>query len=160
MRTRKDSCARTDSLIQTIGRAARNLNGRAILYADKITGSMQRALDETERRRAKQIEFNTANGIDAPRHQQDHQGHHGRGAVGAVEFGQAARRQGQRQGRREGASGSRSDASPEQIVREIKRLEAEMFKHARNLEFEEAAALRDEIETLKLRELGLPPAAA
>ncbi len=143
------------SLIQTIGRAARNLNGHAILYADTITGSIERALAETKRRREKQIEFNTAHGI-VPR-----------GVSKAiVDIMEGARsdapakgdkRKGDRKagGRAAGAAGLAANASPEQIVREIKRLEGEMFKHARNLEFEQAAALRDEIEALKRRELGL-----
>jgi excinuclease ABC subunit B len=144
------------SLIQTIGRAARNLNGRAILYADQITGSIERALAETARRRQKQIEFNAAHGI-VPR-----------GIVKAiVDIMEGARSDAptpgsrRKEGRKGGgkgavAAGLAADATPEQIVREIKRLEGEMFKHARNLEFEQAAALRDEIDALKRRELGLP----
>jgi excinuclease ABC subunit B len=144
------------SLIQTIGRAARNLNGRAILYADTITGSIERALAETKRRREKQLEFNAEHGI-VPRGV----------SKPIVDIMEGARsdapakgekRKGARKGAGAGAASGGSlaaDASPEQIVREIKRLEGEMFKHARNLEFEQAAALRDEIEALKRRELGL-----
>jgi excinuclease ABC subunit B len=157
-----------NSLIQTIGRAARNLNGRAILYADKITGSMQRALNETARRRRKQLEFNEQHGI-VPQ-----------GIVkrvvdvmeGAREEGFAAALSGRGTGKG-GASAARgpmgrgaagrnpsSDAAvdlrPEQALRRMKQLEAEMFKAARNLEFEEAARLRDQIERLKRAGLGLP----
>jgi excinuclease ABC subunit B len=141
------------SLIQTIGRAARNLNGRAILYADRITGSIQRALDETARRRARQVEFNVLHGITP------------RGVTKSVmDIMEGARSEAPAKGdKRQGRKGAgksaptlAADATPEQIVREIKRLEAEMFRHARNLEFEQAAALRDDIELLKQRELGLP----
>jgi excinuclease ABC subunit B len=157
-----------NSLIQTIGRAARNLNGRAILYADKITDSMQRALNETARRRRKQLEFNEQHGI-VPQ-----------GIVkrvldvmeGAREEGFAAALSGRGTGKG-GASAARgpmgrgaagrnqpSDAAvdlrPEQALRRMKQLETEMFKAARNLEFEEAARLRDEIERLKRTGLGLP----
>ena len=157
-----------NSLIQTIGRAARNLNGRAILYADKITGSMQRALNETARRRRKQLEFNEQHGI-VPQ-----------GIVkrvldvmeGAREEGFAAALSGRGTGKG-GASAARGpmgrgaagrnqpsdvavDLRPEQALRRMKQLETEMFKAARNLEFEEAARLRDEIERLKRTGLGLP----
>ena len=157
-----------NSLIQTIGRAARNLNGRAILYADKVTGSIQRALDETARRRRKQLEFNEQHGI-VPQ-----------GIVkrvvdvmeGAREEGFAAALSGRGTGKG-GASAARGpmgrgaagrqqqpdaavDLRPEQALRRMKQLEAEMFKAARNLEFEEAARLRDEIERLKRAGLGLP----
>jgi len=142
------------ALIQTIGRAARNLNGRAILYADRETGSIQRALAETTRRRDKQLAFNAEHGITP------------QGIVKAVpDIMEGARSEGGRSdkrragGVREGSS-LPANARPEQIVREIKRLEGEMLKHARNLEFEEAAALRDQIEVLKQRELGLPDSRA
>jgi excinuclease ABC subunit B len=137
------------SLIQTIGRAARNLNGRAILYADRITGSIQRAIDETDRRRRKQVAYNTEHGITP------------RSVTKAItDIMEGAREAPAPKGekRRGGARPAVSlpaNARPEQIAREIKRLEAEMFKHARNLEFEQAAALRDEIEKLRQRELGL-----
>ncbi|MDY0067940.1 MAG: excinuclease ABC subunit UvrB [Steroidobacteraceae bacterium] len=135
-----------NSLIQTIGRAARNLHGRAILYADRVTGSIQRALDETNRRRAKQIEFNARHGV-TPRGIQKAVADIMEGA-----YSEAA------------AAGVRRVAepkpeyrtlTPEQAVRRIKKLEQEMFKHARNLEFEEAARLRDEIGRLRQVELGL-----
>jgi excinuclease ABC subunit B len=134
-----------NSLIQTIGRAARNLNGRAILYADQITGSIQRALDETARRRQKQIEFNVANGI-TPR---------------GIKKSIADIMEGAHSENSRGAKGKIVDAgkdyrslTPEQALRRIKKLEQDMYKHARNLEFEEAARLRDEIQKLKQIELG------
>ncbi len=137
-----------NSLIQTIGRAARNLNGRAILYADKITGSIQRALDETNRRRQKQIEFNEKHGITP------------RGIEKAVaDIMEGAYSDGVRETTltkiAEASAGYRA-LTPEQAVRRIKKLEQEMLKHARNLEFEQAARLRDEIQKLRNVELGLP----
>ena len=158
----KEGFLRSDnSLIQTIGRAARNINGRAILYADIVTGSMQRAIDETNRRRTKQLEYNELHGITP------------RGIRKAVtDIMEGARSEGARgegaapSERRRGAKGARGARGgepaggvtalrPEALVREIKKLEAEMYRKARNLEFEEAARLRDEIERLKQVELGL-----
>ncbi|MEL7024661.1 MAG: excinuclease ABC subunit UvrB [Pseudomonadota bacterium] len=135
------------SLIQTIGRAARNVNGKAILYADKITDSMQRALDETERRRNKQLEFNSEHGI-TPRTIK-------KSVADIMEAGNMRKR-----GRKGDRSASQSanmevPATPELTMRKIKQLEQQMFKHARELEFEQAAAVRDQIEQLKQIGLGL-----
>ena len=125
------------SLIQTIGRAARNLQGRAILYADKITNSMKRAIDETERRRNKQLAFNEANGI-VP------QGINKkvRDLIDGV-YGDNA-----------GIAKRKSVLSTvvldeKALAKEIKRLEKEMLEAARNLEFEKAASLRDQLKVLK-----------
>ncbi len=140
----------TGALIQTIGRAARNVHGRAILYADRVTGSMQRALDETDRRRTKQIEYNLKHGITP------------QSIVKAVQdIMEGARSEGARDGRR-GASLDEDDLllGPEQAMKRVKKLEAEMYKHARNLEFEEAARLRDHIEKLRHQAFGLPGALA
>ncbi len=145
------------SLIQTIGRAARNLNGRAILYADRMTGSMQRALAETTRRREKQIAYNQQHGI-TPRGIAKAITDIMEGAREAPERGAAATRGAGRGGKAARGSigaGLGPAATPEQIAREIKRLEAAMLKHARELEFEEAAACRDAIEGLKARLLEL-----
>jgi excinuclease ABC subunit B len=146
----KEGFLRSDNaLIQTIGRAARNLEGRAILYADTVTGSMQRAIDETNRRREKQVEFNKAHGI-TPR------GIH-KGVTDIMEGARvdAGTSDENTRGRRSRGAPAPIDLRPEVIVRQIKKLEAEMFKKARNLEFEEAAKLRDDIERLKQIELGL-----
>ncbi|MEN9706271.1 MAG: hypothetical protein RLZZ393_2150, partial [Pseudomonadota bacterium] len=144
------------ALIQTIGRAARNLNGRAILYADSRTGSIERALAETARRRARQLAFNAEHGI-VPRGVDKPVKDILEGAREDVEPSQGKGRGRARGGRGKTATEPRlpANASPDQISREIKRLEGEMFRHARNLEFEQAAALRDVIDTLRQRELGL-----
>ena len=168
-----------NSLIQTIGRAARNLNGRAILYADRVTGSMQRAMEETARRRKRQLEFNAIHGI-VPRGIVKQvvdvmEGARAEGFAAALSGrgtgvgGRSAGRAGQslapgkvgKAGRGDRAAGAVADSgvtalAPEQALRRIKQLEAEMFKHARDLEFEEAARLRDEVERLKRSALGLP----
>jgi excinuclease ABC subunit B len=140
-----------NSLIQTIGRAARHLNGRAILYADQITGSIRRALDETNRRRVKQLEFNVTHGITP------------RGIKKAVQdILEGAYSDGDRGPARkiadEGAD--YSTLTPDQAIRRIKKVEQEMLKHARNLEFEEAAKLRDQIAQLRKASLGLATAKA
>jgi excinuclease ABC subunit B len=150
----KEGFLRSDnSLIQTIGRAARNINGRAILYADKITGSMQRAMDETDRRRRKQLEYNAEHGI-TPRGIQKAVADIMEGARSSAPTPGGRKRGKQGQGATETTAAA--DLRPEVLVRQIKKLEAEMFKKARNLEFEEAARLRDEVERLKQIELGLP----
>jgi len=131
------------SLIQTIGRAARNVRGKAILYADVRTGSIERAIAETDRRRDKQIEFNAQHGI-TPRSIVK--------AVGDVMEG--ARSLQERHGRDSGID--HVPLAPEQAVKRIKKLEAEMMKLARNLEFEQAARLRDEIQKLRQSALGVP----
>ena len=151
----------TNSLIQTIGRAARNVNGRAILYADRITGSMQRAIEETERRRQKQVAFNEAHGI-TPRGivKQVVDVMEGARAEGGAPLpkGKLGARlgKGTKTPSRDSASLPIHELRPEQALRRMKQLESEMFKHARNLEFEEAARLRDEIETLRRAGFGLP----
>jgi excinuclease ABC subunit B len=131
------------SLIQTIGRAARNLQGKAILYADVRTGSIDRAIAETDRRRGKQIEFNAQHGI-TPRSIVK--------AVGDVMEG--ARSVQEREGSEYGAD--YAALAPEQVLKRIKKLEADMMKLARNLEFEQAARLRDEIQKLRRSALGMP----
>ena len=152
----KEGFLRSDnSLIQTIGRAARHINGRAILYADRVTGSMRRALDETERRRNKQLAFNALHGITPIGIT--------KGVSDVMEGARSAAPQptGKRRGKDKdrGLPAQMADApvnlEPAAIVRQIKALEARMFAKARELEFEEAAALRDQIEKLKQIELGL-----
>jgi excinuclease ABC subunit B len=131
------------SLIQTIGRAARNLNGRAILYADKITDSMQRAMGETERRRNKQIAFNAANGI-TPRSVVKRV----RDLIDGV-YSEKASKEQERQELSRAQVADYKDLSEKELSKEIKRLEKLMFEHARNLEFENAARTRDQLARLK-----------
>ncbi len=135
------------SLIQTIGRAARNLHGRAILYADEITGSMRRAMDETERRRDKQIAHNKEHGITPQslkkmvRDIMDD--------AYTTGAGQPDRKRNRKVAEDKGKYVARS---PAEVAKDIEKLEAEMMEHAKNLEFEQAAAVRDQIH--KLREEG------
>ena len=130
----------TRSLIQTIGRAARNLNGRAILYADRITDSMRAAIDETERRREKQQAFNAANGI-VPQGLR-------KKIVDVMQVAGAAPSDTQQRRKVAEQQAFYHPEEPETLAKRIKQLEAQMFEHARNLEFEQAAALRDQIQLL------------
>ncbi|NHN78044.1 excinuclease ABC subunit B [Azotobacter chroococcum] len=132
------------SLIQTIGRAARNLNGKAILYADSITGSMQRAIDETERRRARQIAFNEAHGIVPRGVKKDIQDI----LEGAVVPGARSRKRVARAAEESGQYAAEL-RSPSEINKRIRQLEEKMYALARDLEFEAAAQLRDEIQALR-----------
>jgi excinuclease ABC subunit B len=136
------------SLIQTIGRAARHLRGKAILYADEITGSMRRAIDETGRRREKQQAWNDSQGI-TPRSISK--------AVTDVMEGAVSQRPGSA---RQFAKVAEAVAdygrlSPQQLAKKIGQLEQQMYAHARNLEFEEAARLRDEIRRIEKGNLGM-----
>ncbi|CAG9173249.1 excinuclease ABC subunit UvrB [Cupriavidus respiraculi] len=133
------------SLIQTIGRAARNVNGTAILYGDRITDSMRKAIDETERRRAKQIAFNEANGITPrgviKRIKDIIDGVYDPNEVKATLLAAEER-------------AKYEDMSEKQVAKEIKKLEKQMLDHARNLEFEKAAQVRDQLAKLKAQVFG------
>lgn len=137
------------SLIQTIGRAARNLHGKAILYADKITGSMQRAMDESNRRRNVQLEFNKVHNI-TPVGIKTKVLDVMEGAYSSS--GTRARRSNERGVSEKTGAFQRVDFSdPKAVNKEIGRLESEMYEHARDLAFEEAADTRDKILELKNR---------
>ncbi len=141
----KEGFLRSDrSLIQTIGRAARNINGRAILYADRITGSMQRALDETERRRNKQTEFNIKYGITPKGIKKS--------IMDIMEGVHSARSNKAKIAERQIAY---QTIPPDQLLKQIKILEKRMQEHAKNMEFEQAAKVRDEFLMLK-EQLKLP----
>ncbi|TFH86161.1 excinuclease ABC subunit UvrB [Billgrantia azerbaijanica] len=140
------------SLIQTIGRAARNAHGMAILYGDRVTDSMRRAIDETERRRAKQMAHNERHGITPQTVT--------RSVADIMEAAQAPGRKGKgRKSERKVAEGAAvydpTDLSPTELARELSRVEDAMFEAAQNLEFEEAARLRDRLHELKERQLAL-----
>lgn len=137
------------SLIQTMGRAARNVNGKAILYGDVITGSMQRAIDETERRRARQQAHNEEHGITP-------QGLNKKIAdiMEGAQGGGRGRRRAERPGQKAAEEAERYQVkargkSPEELLKEITRLEDDMYKAASDLDFEQAARIRDEIAELK-----------
>lgn len=131
------------SLIQTIGRAARNLSGKAILYADRVTDSMARAIGETERRRARQIAFNEAHGI-TPRSIVKQV----RDLIDGV-YSEKAGKEAERLAQEAVQRAKAEDMSEKDLAREIKRLEKQMLEHARNLEFEQAARVRDQLARLK-----------
>ncbi|MFZ7097001.1 excinuclease ABC subunit UvrB [Luteimonas dalianensis] len=135
----------TGSLIQTIGRAARNLRGKAILYADKVTRSMQAALDETDRRRQKQIEYNAEHGI-TPKSV-------ARAVMDIMEGARAEPALEKRgRGRAKQVAEEAEDYSalpPARLAGKLAELEQQMYQHARDLEFEEAAQVRDRIRRLK-----------
>ncbi len=136
------------SLIQTIGRAARNLQGRAILYADRITDSMQRAMGETNRRRERQIAHNLERGI-TPRSIVKNV----RDLIDGV-YSEKAGREMERMEQDTMRRALVEDMSEKDMAREIKRLEKQMLEHARNLEFEQAAKTRDQLAQLKKRVFG------
>ncbi|RKJ99626.1 excinuclease ABC subunit UvrB [Alicycliphilus denitrificans] len=136
------------SLIQTIGRAARNLHGKAILYADRVTESMKKAIGETERRRAKQIAHNEAQGI-TPRSIVKQV----RDLIDGV-YSEKAGQEALRLEQEAARHAELDEMSEKDIAREIKRLEKRMLEHARNLEFEQAARVRDELARLKDRVFG------
>ena len=136
------------SLIQTIGRAARNLNGRAILYADRITDSMKRAMDETSRRRARQVAFNAEHGV-TPRSIVKQV----RDLIDGV-YSEKAGREAERLEQDALQRARVEEMSEKDISKEIKRLEKLMMQHARDLEFEQAARVRDELALLKQRAFG------
>ncbi|MBD3756029.1 MAG: UvrB/UvrC motif-containing protein, partial [Gammaproteobacteria bacterium] len=150
----KEGFLRSDrSLIQTIGRAARNVNGKAILYADKITRSMRTAIDETERRRAKQMAHNERMGIvpqalnkkisdildDSP-------------YASKAARGLAARKAAEKEG---AYHPEFAHLTPAELAAQIKKLEKSMYKAAKELDFEEAAVLRDQIKQLKGKMVGV-----
>ncbi|MEJ2592503.1 MAG: excinuclease ABC subunit UvrB [Candidatus Thiodiazotropha sp.] len=134
------------SLIQTIGRAARNVNGKAILYADQITGSMRRAIDETDRRREKQIEHNRQHGITPQTILKSiadiMEGAYPGAQMNPRTYAKVAEEEAEY-----------AELTPKQMARRLKQLEEEMYRHAQNLEFEEAARVRDRIKSLQDRGL-------
>jgi excinuclease ABC subunit B len=144
----------TRSLIQTIGRAARNVNGKAILYADKMTEGMRTAIDETERRRNKQREHNIAHSITptsvikAVKEIID-----GVRPPPAAAWGTPADRREYLEAAEQAAE--YAALAPDALAKLLNRLEKEMYQHARNLEFEQAAALRNKIQSIRDRNFGL-----
>jgi len=140
------------SLIQTVGRAARNVNGTAIMYADRITGSMERAIAETDRRRMKQVEFNRKHGIQPKTIRKQ--------VREIMEGARGATRARGRQRRVAEPVTDYASLSPEKLLKQIKKLEKRMYRHARDLEFEEAARLRDEIAAIRQHGLGFPESKA
>ena len=147
----KEGFLRSESaLIQTVGRAARNVRGRAILYADRVTGSMERAIGETNRRRQKQLAYNQKHGIEPKTIRKN-----------VLDIMEGARlfRRGKQKGRRRDADRYRR-MTPAEISRHVEALEKKMYQHARDLEFEQAAQARDEIAFVRQEGLGFPEKAA
>ncbi len=138
------------SLIQTTGRAARNINGTAIMYADRITGSMERAIAETDRRRRKQIASNELHGVTPQTIIKE-----------VRDVMEGARSSGKGRGRNRRVAEPQTEyanLTPDQALKQIAVLEKKMYQHARDLEFEQAAQTRDEIDGLRRDGLGLPAA--
>lgn len=134
------------SLIQTIGRAARNLHGRAILYGDKVTDSMRRAIDESERRREKQIAFNAEHGIRPRQIVKE---------VKELIDGVYSEKAGRAEKQREKSGKKLAAVSEKDLGRTMKQLEKQMLEHAKNLEFEQAARVRDQLAELRERAFGI-----
>ena len=134
------------SLIQTIGRAARNANGKAILYADQVTGSMRRAIDETERRRTKQQHYNEANGITPQTILKSiadiMEGVYPGAQMNAKGYAKVADEEAEY-----------AQLTPKQMAKRVQQLEEQMYRHAQDLEFEEAARIRDQIKNLQQKGL-------
>lgn len=146
----KEGFLRSDrSIIQTVGRCARNLSGRAILYADRVTGSMQRAMDEMDRRRAVQLAYNTTHGITPKGIEKP---------VSDVMEGAYSSGPGVARQLRKVAEKTREYAhlSTKQLIDTVKTMEDTMYKHARDLEFEAAAVIRDQVEDIRARYLEIP----
>jgi excinuclease ABC subunit B len=137
------------SLIQTIGRAARNIRGKAILYADRMTGSMERAIAETDRRRKKQVEYNKIHGITPKTVEKK---------IADIMDGayQETPLRGRRMSRAAEEQGRYDHVTADTLAKAVAELETKMFKHAESLEFEEAARTRDQISKLKDRVLRKP----
>ncbi len=143
----KEGFLRSDrSLIQTIGRAARNLHGKALMYADTVTGSMKRAIDETNRRREKQIEHNKRHGITPATIVKQ--------VTDIMEAAYPIPGRGRRRAAEDAAA--YDSMPPDQLLKKAQKLEKKMLQHARDLEFEEAARLRDEIQRIRQAAVGLP----
>ena len=150
----------TRSLIQTIGRAARHINGKAILYAARITGSMREAIDETDRRRQKQVDYNKRHGITpkgiikavreiidgvTPAHPM----------YGTKNYGSKSAHAGREYLRAAEEEAEYAVMAPDALARLLTKLDKQMYEHARNLEFEKAAAIRDKIGAIRARKFGL-----
>jgi len=137
----------TRSLIQTIGRAARNLHGKAILYADRITGSMRQAMDETDRRRAKQHTYNEEHGITPKGVAKSV-----KTIIDGVQHGGYEKQGGRSTGKKQYGIAEEikkfGAMTPSEVSKQLEQLEKQMYQHARNLEFEQAAAIRDKIDLI------------